>query len=117
MSSIRLEPLLHRGNHCIAIRGRLNPLAEKVVRAFPNRQFSRTQSCWYVVYSEKVLEELGRNLIGCQSVEISEAFKPGCRNEKSLVKIISIALPEGYHEMLIRVRYSEATVKTYESQM
>lgn len=31
--------------------------------------------------------------------------------------ITSLQLSEGYHEMLVRVRYSEATVKTQESQL
>ncbi|HRI78380.1 MAG TPA: site-specific integrase [Cyclobacteriaceae bacterium] len=92
-------------------------MADRVVRAFPGRQFSRTQSCWYVVYSEKALEDLYRKLTEYQSVEISEGFKSRFRDSESQVKIQSFPLPEGYHDMLIRVRYSEATVKTYESQM
>lgn len=117
MESIQLEPMWHRGNHCIAIRGRVHPGADKVIRAFPGRQFSKTHGCWYVLYADGVLKELRQQLAAWQPVEISEDFEQGAEQTENEIKIIQFPLPEGYHECLVRVRYSEATVKTYESQM
>ena len=88
-----------------------------MIRAFPHRQFSSTHACWYVTYSEEVLRELSRKISECQTVGISADFKHDGVHSEGEVKIIQFPLPEGYHETLVRVRYSEATVKTYESQM
>jgi len=33
--SIVLEPLVHRGQHCIAFKGGLNAAANRVIREFP----------------------------------------------------------------------------------
>ncbi len=113
-SQLELEPLHHRGVSCIAIRGRLTPSADTVVRSFPQRQFSKTHGCWYVPYAKAALTLLMEKLSVCQPVMV-RGFSDFLPQEK--INIIQPALPDGYHEHLIRIRYSPATVKTYESQM
>lgn len=112
---LRLEPLEHREARCIAIVGQLGSSAYNVVKAFPGRSYSKTHGCWYVVFEPNVLLELAERLAACQRVEVSEKFPKGKDSSEKVVEVI--ALPEGYHECLVRVRYSEATVKTYESQL
>lgn len=109
---MRLEPLTHRGNYCIAIRGSMNSSAGMVIRAFQGRQFTITHGCWYVPYGETTLLLLTQQLSKCQPVDVSEDFPTATKPSP-----LAISLPVGYHECLIRIRYSEATVKTYESQM
>lgn len=110
-------PMFHRGVHCIAIRGPLNPEADKVIRGFPGRQYSRTNGCWYVVFSESVLQKLRDKLSGCQAVCISAEFDQRSPQTVGEVKIVQFSLPEGYHECLLRMRYSDSTVNVYESQI
>lgn len=117
VSRLRLEPLWHRGNYCIAVRGRINPFSDKIIRSFRGRQFSKTHGCWYVPYSDEVLRVLNQQLSACQPVDIPAAFESSVEPAETKIKILHFPLPEGYHECLIRIRYSAATVKTYESQM
>lgn len=118
-SRLQLEPLWHRSNYCIAVRGPLNYLAGKVIRNFPHRQYSKTNSCWYVPYSPDALTSLSEKLSGCQPVDVIKVFESSDASAASetKLKIVQFPLPEGYHESLILKRYSQATVGTYESQM
>ena len=113
-STLRLEPLLHRDQHCIALRGRLNERAEKIVRTFPGRLFSKTHGCWYIPYSLAALNQIVTQLNKCQSVDAA-AFDQGAAASKAEPALT--ILPDGYHDCLVRVRYSVPTIKTYESQM
>lgn len=58
MESILFEPLWHDEQLCIAIRGRMNKDAFRVVNTFPHRKFSRTHQCYLVPYSAEALSEL-----------------------------------------------------------
>lgn len=112
---IYLEPLSHREQSCIAVVGRLGSAAYNVLKAFPGRSYSKTHGCWYIVFEPDALLQLAERLGACQRVEISERFPKGKGSTEKVGEMI--ALPDGYHECLVRVRYSEATVKTYESQL
>ena len=114
---LSLEPLHHRGLYCIAVRGRMDSFGDKVIRAFPGRQYSKTHGCWYIPFTVEALSLLTQKLSACQPVDVLQAFDHSPASEEIKLKIIQFPLPEGYHEQLIRKRYSEATVRTYESQM
>lgn len=110
-----LSPIYHRGSDCIAIRGHFDSSLESVVRNFPDRRFSKTHGCWYVEYSDDVFERLRAALEMHAQVEISGQFdKPLKALEE---QVIDVGLPEGYHECLVRNRYSDSTSKIYEAQM
>lgn len=114
MDTLRLEPMEHRGQQCVAIVGQLHSAAYNSVRSFPGRLYSKTHGCWYIIYDPDCLARLAVELRRYQPVDVSERFAlketPGKANTMT-------ALPEGYHEHLVRVRYSEATIKTYEAQL
>lgn len=112
MQSILLEILEHRGKKRVAIRGRLSQQADALIREFPGRQFSRTHSCWYVDYEAEVVRKLHALLSEVQYVNLSSEL-----NEAGDQASVLMALPDGYHECLVRVRYSQATASNYESQM
>ena len=114
---LSLEPLIHRKSFCIAVRGRLLPAADKIIRSFPHRQFSASNSCWYVVYTPERLRLLGEQLTPCQPIDISLNFERNNPANDSKLTILNFPLPAGYHETLVEMRYSPATMKTYESQM
>lgn len=67
-------------------------------------------------YSKEVLYELKEKFSVFQPVQISDGFEK-IPEEVKRVFIYHLQLPEGYHENLVQIRYSEATIKTYESQL
>ncbi len=109
MDVVRLQPLSHRDQSCIAIVGSLTAGAYQAINSFPGRRYSRTHGCWYVPYDASALDSLAQQIGRFQGVDVSEKFR-----SSTLGSVI--ALPEGYHEQLIRLRYSESTSENYESQ-
>lgn len=111
---ISLEPLRHRELLCIAIRGKLPPECKKVIEDFPGRSYSATHGCYYVVFDRTRLEELkvllapfGCEETGWDTLEAADmSVLPGPQN----------IFPPEYEEMLIRMRYSDATRLNYISQ-
>lgn len=116
MDTIELIPLWHRDVYCIAIRSRLNSRANSIIRNFPNRKYSSTNQCWYVVYSPVTLDLLFTQLSQACIVKIPIAFNANTSPTSTIAKN-KIELPDGYSECLIRLRYSESTRITYETQM
>lgn len=97
----------------MAIRGRLSQQAHELIRSFPGRQFSKTHGCWYIDHDREVIKRLHDMLLEVQDVALSDNLFEGGKEEKPMMN----TLPEGYHECLVRVRYSQATTENYESQM
>jgi len=89
---------------------------DRAIRMFPGRKYSKTHGCWYVVYADEVLDQLRRELSKWQEVDVAIFPHVSTAKAEHEVKLIQFPLPDGYHDCLVRVRYSEATVKTYESQ-
>lgn len=111
MESLRLEIREHRGSKCVMVLGRIGDAAYRVIKSFPGRLYSKTHGCWYIPYSADGMALLKKRLeVPSVVVSPSDIQQPKQTNR-------GIVLPEGYHDQLIRVRYSPATVGTYESQM
>ena len=115
MNAIELLPLWHRGMYCIAIRN-LNSKASTLVRNFPNRLYSKSNGCWYVRYSPATLDLLQQTLAKVSEIKMPVPFNEQ-RNPCYLQVRARPPLPEGYRECLVRMRYSESTRITYETQM
>ena len=118
-NAVQLMPLSHRGDYCISIRGHFNDQADSIVRGFPGRKYSKTQGCWYVPYSVETLHELCKRLSSVCVLQVDKAFEASDIGSKAPVNSPaerSVQLPDGYHEALVSIRYSPATVKGYESQ-
>ncbi len=111
---IYLEPLEHRGQRCLAIRGLMDTSVYQKVRRLKDIKYSRTHRCWYASYSEANIVLLKREL---------NADIPAVESRRSSVGdtivpvITNLPLPPGYHDLLLERRYSEATVRTYEGQL
>jgi site-specific recombinase XerD len=114
-----LEPLWHRGLRLIALRGQLTAPAARIIRNHPQRRFSITHGCWYIPFSTEGLQRLKESLDPVTAVEVRGIFYPDESGLAPVIKRASVlpALPQGYHEQLVRLRYSPATVATYEAQM
>lgn len=111
VESLRLEIREHRGSKCVMVLGRIGDAAYRVIKSFPGRLYSKTHGCWYIPYSAEGMALLKKRL-EVPSVVVSPQDIQQLKQTKR-----GIVLPEGYHDQLIRVRYSPATVGTYESQM
>ena len=111
MNQLELKPLFHREMSCISVHGYLNAETAQIIRNFPLRNYSKTHRCWYIPFSTENLLMLKASLSPVANLSVSELF---CK-ENSIKK--GFSLPEGYSECLIRLRYSESTRITYETQM
>jgi integrase/recombinase XerD len=113
--SVSLQPLLHRNQLCVAIRWPQNADIEWIVRNFPERSFSITHRCWYIVYSETRLEQL---IAALKPYPIELKANDFQNLPLSLLQpdTPEVVLPPDYRETLVRLRYSSATVENYCSQ-
>jgi integrase/recombinase XerD len=115
-SMIILQPLYHRDLICVGITGKYSHQASMVIRRFPTISYSRTHHCFYVVYQPRVLTELKDLLSRTEQVEVSGWDK--IQQQGELPKYIGpcINIPSAYEELLIKMRYSDATRENYLSQ-
>ena len=112
MESVELYPLVHKGTYNIAIRNCFGESASILTSICPNRKYSRTHRCWYVPYSSDVLDLIHQKISLFRSVKILASF-----NVAKNLPTKRIQLPAGYRECLVRMRYSDSTRITYETQM
>lgn len=113
---IYLEDLDHRGRHCIAIRGSLEPAEHTKIRNHPRRLYSKTHGCWYLPFSEEDLGWLRREL-NAEDRTRNREHTSIVMSSNGSISNAKLPLPKGYHEQLVRLRYSEATWENYESQL
>lgn len=113
---VTLQPLVHRNQLCVAILWRNNPAAERVVRNFPGRKFSITHRCWYIPYADEQVAQLRSALERVSAVELHDNLEQDLTQAVMLPAPVELALPPDYQEMLVRMRYSPATVTQYISQ-
>ncbi len=111
---ISIEPLLHKNEIWICFRGYLKGEAYTIVNSYPGRCYSATNRCYHIPYSKASLSEISIALGKVCEVQL---LKWG--DKEVLEKIrgndpVSVPLP--YHETLIKLRYSPATLENYEAQ-
>ena len=114
---ISLEPLWHRGQRCIAFRGKLNASVNALIRNFPNRKFSITNQCWYVPFSRDALLELYTGIEPIAPVEIKGDFyavEIQVQAHPNRTSQMDVVVPPEYLEQLVRLNYADATRKGYQ---
>jgi len=109
---VTLEPLTHRDNICIAIRGKMSAAAHHALNNFPDRKYSTTHRCYYVIYSKEVLLRL--HTILKEYCELAlHGFNDDFELTENTLPANSVVIPKAYPEKLIRMRYSKATLDNY----
>ncbi len=112
---IILRAVHHRGADCIIVSGKPSQNALGIIRNFPDSRYSRTFACFYIPNQPELLERLKHELsILTEENVLDETGKtenPAQQQPTTLVE-----LPDGYDELLIRMRYSEATRENYKTQ-
>jgi integrase/recombinase XerD len=112
---IVLRPLWHREQFCVTISGDLTGKALQAIRKFPDRKFSITHRCWYIVYQEAKLQELKVLLETCGPVVLEGDFNHENPSDIPIsdTKELGPEVPGEFVETLRRMRYSEATIVGY----
>jgi integrase/recombinase XerD len=106
---IRLERLEHNGMTCIAVRGKIAASLSNWILNIAEIRYSRTHQCFYLVYSAETLTWFSAKI-----KDHDEVVCCGWDDPEPVEN--SIQVPAEYRECLIRMRYSGATVKNYETQ-
>ena len=115
MEIITLSPLLHNDQLCIVIIGTLRGEVFNVVNNTSSRKYSKTHERYYILFSREALTRLRDELSKFCKVELKGWGEKDKPLPDTLVKAW-VNIPTIYTETLIRLRYSEATIKNYEVQ-
>jgi hypothetical protein len=86
---IILEPIMHKGSLCIAIRGRYSSKVSLEIKKIPGLLYSATQGCFYLIYSSEVLSRLRSVLSEIDTFEE--------KNWKNFLPGTGIELPKDSH--------------------
>jgi integrase/recombinase XerD len=111
---ITLEKIFHRGESCIAIKGKYNGHLHQIIRSFPGRIYSKTHRCFYCLYSYENLMQL-KTLLG-PYCDIAVLGFEKITTEQERQSTSDVKVPDSYTEMLTRMRYSAATKANYAVQ-
>lgn len=115
-NALKLKPLWHNEQLCIAIEGNLRGPAYNLVRNHPYGKFSATHGCYYLPYSPESLNTLHNALSEYALVEACGWRKEdGMVLNPALVKAW-VQVPKSYTELLERKGYSPATCLNYQIQ-
>ena len=135
--TVTLSNIFHRDMNCIAVRFEKDTELMTIMRAIPERKFSKTMSCWYVENRKGLLHEIFSAFKGVAWVDIT-GLKKGDHSDGKSEKDTTIVLPVSdkqpninhkaeiskSHSMVLRMMeqklklkgYSVNTLKTYLQQ-
>jgi len=102
--------LRHREQDCLAFKFDRNPVLFKILKQLPGFLFTKTNNCYYVpdtdanrkLIMERFEGTANFDFLNVPKVPVLDTAKVSCLKE--------------YEDLLIRKRYSEATLKNYMSQ-
>jgi integrase/recombinase XerD len=117
MTTVKLEPLFHREQECLAIRFPYDQTLIAVVKKVPGAAFSQSNKCWYVPMRKNLVNEIFQAFRGQAFVDYSAI--PGKPSEPAQAKKPTVPSLEiskqvqAMHEKLSLMGYSTTTHKTY----
>jgi integrase/recombinase XerD len=97
--------LQHRNTECISFKGPFSKAEYELVRALPGVRYTATHSAYYVEYTDNQVAAIKKHF----SVKTLPFETPK-------VTAFASELIARYNDLLIRARYSDATVRNYNSQ-
>ena len=107
---VTVKPVQYHGTEVIGIFFSYHPELVRLIKKVRDTSFSRTLCCWITPYRETIEQEIQSVLEGQATFDFSLLRK--YTREKQVRK----ACPAEYVELLVRMRYSESTIKNYVSQ-
>jgi integrase/recombinase XerD len=108
-----LQPVVHREQLCILIKGKYNGDMYTAIRSLPEVRYSKTHSCFYLVYTADLLKALKTFFAGRCAVEERGWEEITDESFLSADDTKAIDVPSEYREALVRNRYSPLTVMNY----
>ena len=111
-----LEPLDHRGQFCIAIRGSYSCKVRDWIRSDSCMKYSATHKCFYVRHSGATLQMLRKELGKLDAVELRFDEREMAEMDRRSSIEEKVTLPASYRDHLIKRRYSKSTCENYEAQ-
>jgi len=113
---LTLEPVWHENHLFIAVRGKLQKESFRIVNNWAGRKYSATHQCYLILYESSELTKLKISLSNFAEVVATGWSKgPGEVLSDALTRAW-VTVPACYSEALSIMRYSDATIKNYESQ-
>jgi integrase/recombinase XerD len=112
--TVTLRYAMHDEDHVVAICFKWNDALNSAVRKISYARYSKTLKAWHTTLRPGVLEEISVAFRGIATVVIPEG-ELQLLNLK--IKRSGAVVPEIYHDLLIRRRYSASTVTNYCSQL
>lgn len=107
---IRIEPLWHKEKLTISFASPLRNEALRIVKSFPLCLYSVTHNRYFLPYSEQALNSVVKALSQITVVDLSQWRQPSGNG------LTNVTVPEVYHETLVKMRYSAATIENYQIQ-
>jgi integrase/recombinase XerD len=111
---LTLRSVTHRGADCILITGRPSQNAYQIIKYFSGSRYSRTYASYYILNQTELLQNLKQRLTEVGEHMLDEVQRTQITPLKNATPLVE--LPEGYDELLIKMRYSEATRENYNAQ-
>src|SRR5687768_5037898 len=113
---IIVEPLIHRGILCIAIREKYDSRVLALIRSIPELAYSSTHRCFYGKYCRELLELLSEKFLPLDPMlENRWEGKQMTGEQRRYFLRQSISIPDSYRDHLIKRRYSKSTCDNYEA--
>ena len=112
---ITLQPLLHHGQLCVALRGIYSGSVSSIIKDTPGIKYTKTHKCWYLPFDAASYARLMNVLTGFGPVKLvdNDAQGLGAALFSEKHKKSSIQVPALYHETLRKLRYSDSTCENY----
>jgi integrase/recombinase XerD len=111
---LKLRSVNHRGADCIVITGKASHHMSQLIKSFPGSRYSRTYGSYYILNQRELIQNLKHRLTEAGVQVLDEVDKIKVTPPKNTPPYID--LPEGFDELLIKMRYSEATRENYNAQ-
>jgi len=116
LPTLILEPVWHENLLFIAVRGKLQKESFRIINNWSGRKYSATHHCYLILYEPGQLAKLRTNLSIFGEVKTIGWSKEENGTLPDALTKAWITVPASYSEALSIMRYSDATIKNYESQ-
>lgn len=121
--TVKIEPLYHRGQECLAIHFPFDRTIIGAVKQLDGAAFSKTHRCWYVAQRNSLLGEIMKVMKGVAWVDygsLSRVTMSATENKKQTPDIIdsdeALGIMRIMEQKLHLMGYSKPTCKTYLQQ-
>jgi site-specific recombinase XerD len=110
-----IRPVLHYDDKVIGIFFSWDSALNQAVRRIRFARYSRTIKAWHTTWREGVINEIRNAFLDVATVIEEQCAELGKIDDLSPAR--AILIPKAFTELLVRKRYSAATIRNYTSQL